>query len=443
MQRTNKSLQFGTCLLALGGLFSQSAVAGAAEDQRVLQLEQKLAASMVLIEQLNARLEKVENARAESTLATPVLQIAKEPVEAEPAAVEASVAAAVAASPVNRHDVGVPLRGFADVGYVRTSDDHHGRSSSFSLGSLDIYLTPSLGNRVKSIIELVFEYGAGGHGLATDLERLQFGYTFSDALTVWSGRFHTPLGSWNTAFHHGLQIQTAASRPRFVDFEDKGGVLPTHSVGVMASGLVRLGSGKLGYDAFVANGNRIAEGVLDFNAFKDDNSNKMIGANVRYSFSDALEGLTVGTHAFRQQVSEVDEADHTLGSTEVNMAGVYGVLDRNDWQIMMEYYRFRNKDLSDNTGTHPSWAAFMQVAYSVDDWLTPYVRYEKAAFSQQDRYFTAQESGRSYRRTVAGINYALSTQTALKFELSRGTEMPRDLIPYTFNEARLQFAVRF
>src|SRR5206468_11134940 len=169
------------------------------------------------------------------------------------------------------HDLGIPLHGFADVGYV-TGIPVPGRRAGFALGNVDLYMTPEIGPRVRSLIELVFEYGPDGAGVATDLERLQFGYVFSDAATLWVGRYHTPYGYWNAAFHHGAQIQLAASRPRFIDFEDRGGILPAHGVGLLASGGTRTGSGRLQYDAYVANGDSIQDHVLDMNAYGDDNS---------------------------------------------------------------------------------------------------------------------------------------------------------------------------
>lgn len=432
-------------MLAIAGLLPGHALAGPAEAQRIAQLEKKLAASMALIEKLSARLEKIESAGASRT-PTPV------PVPTPVPDAERSVAASLKPDELDadtatqrvlpRRELGAPLHGFADVGYVRKSKNRDGSPGGFALGNLDIYLTPSLGERGKSIIELVFEYGAHGGGLATDLERLQFGYTFSDALTVWGGRFHTPFGSWNTAFHHGLQIQTAATRPRFVEFEDKGGILPAHAVGMMASGIVPAGAGKFGYDVYVANGNKIVDGTLDFNPDQDDNANKMVGANVRYAFANALEGLTIGAHALVQQVS-ADDTGGMPGTTSMRMGGAYAALDREDWEIITEYYRFRNSDRSGKTGPHSSWSGFAQVGYTFGNQWTPYVRWEKAALNQSDRYFAAQHSGRSYRRLVTGARYALGPQAAFKFEFAHGTEIMTDLMPFTSSEARLQFAIRF
>ena len=45
------------------------------------------------------------------------------------------------------------------------------------------------------------------------------------------GRFHTDIGYWNTAFHHGLWLQIPVERPHVLRFEDDGGLVPVHWVG--------------------------------------------------------------------------------------------------------------------------------------------------------------------------------------------------------------------
>jgi len=140
------------------------------------------------------------------------------------------------------------MHGFADVGAGTTTN---GVRKGFTVGSLDFYLNPQLGERTKALIELNTEVDAEG-GVGVDLERLQLGYTFSDSATAWLGRFHTPYGYYNTGFHHGQQIATSLRRPRFLEFEDKGGILPAHTVGAWLTGAIRAGDGKFTYDLTAA-----------------------------------------------------------------------------------------------------------------------------------------------------------------------------------------------
>lgn len=441
--------------LAAGLCFSGAAAAGTAEQARIGELEKKLEKSLQLIEQLSTRLQQIEHNAA------PALGKAAAAQEAAGAATAASGANAealgaqqarldqiernlvqVADTSAKRRDLGLPLHGFADVGYAYASKPLANRQSGFVLGNLDVYLTPDLGERVKAIVELAFEYDERGNGVGTDVERLQMGYTFSDALTLWAGRFHTPYGYWNTAFHHGAQISPSILRPRLVAFEDQGGILPSHTVGVMAAGASRMDGGRLHYEAFAGNGSRLlgdsGDKVLDYNAGKDDNHNKAFGANLRYTFDGALDGVTVGANALTERIDE----DATANQTRLNMQGVFVAVDHADWEIISEYYRFRNRDLSGGSGTHASWAGFAHVGYAVSPAWTPYLRLEKAVLDQTDNYFLGNANGRSYTRQVLGLKYNLSNTSALKLEFNQTKEL-QPSGEFNYHEARAQVAIRF
>lgn len=439
-------LKLSFVVMATSQLLAWPVMAAQTDAERIADLEKKLEKSMAMIEQLTARMNQVEAAKSKSQASTPATD--KWAAQDERIGHLEKEIVQVSSNAAKRNDLGIPLHGFADVGYIGSNaKGPNDRRSGFALATLDLYLTPQFGDRVKSIIELAFEYTDDG-SMATDLERLQLGYTFSDALTVWAGRFHTPYGYWNTAFHHGTEIQTAVNRPRFVEFEDKGGILPSHAVGLLATGSIRAGEGRLQYDAYLANGNLITDNALDFNAFKDSNNNKLVGGKLAYEFGGGLEGLILGAHALTQQVDRaavvdpVDPSNNLLfTNTKVNMYGVFAVLDRGNWEMVSEYYRFRNKNLSGGTGTYSSWAGFSQLGYTFGQKWTPYLRVEKTALHQSDNYFLGQESGRSYQRKALGLRYNLNQQAALKVEMNK-TE-PKDLAQPTTNEVHMQFAVRF
>ena len=431
-------LRISIIALAVSQLFSLSASAAQPEAARIAELEKKLEKSLELIQQLSARVNQLESSKGTTPQAAPAEAVAAQSERIDQ--LEKNIVQ-ISETSAKRSSAGLPLHGFADVGYAHASKDPNGRKGGFVLGNLDLYMTPDLGDRVKAIAELVFEVGENGQ-LNTDLERLQVGYTFNDALTGWAGRFHTPYGYWNTAFHHGAQIQTALLRPRFIAFEDQGGILPAHTVGLLASGGVKLGTGKLQYDAYYGNGSRATDRVLDFNAFKDDNANKAVGGNVRYAFGGTLEGLTLGLHGLTEQVDAFDASNAKLSSSKLNMLGGFVFLDKDDWEVISEYYRFRNENLSGTSGKHSSWAGFAQVGRLIGGSWTPYVRFEKAVLDQSDNYFASLDSGRSYKRHALGVRYDLNAQSALKLELNQTTEQ-QAASDQKSNEARMQFAVRF
>jgi hypothetical protein len=327
-----------------------------------------------------------------------------------------------------------PLRAFLDVG--ADFSNHDGENKGFALGSLDFYLTPQLTTNIKAVVELVFEHVRTGDS-KSDLERMQIGYTFGDKAIVWVGRFHTPLGYWNTAFHHGKQLQTAVLRPHMIDFEDDGGVLPVHTVGVLGTGATRMGSGRITYDLYAGNAPSIDGGLLDPNTVGREHPGYSVGFNVGYRFGESLDAPKVGVHGYRGDVR--DDAVLT-NVTRLNILGGYYALDSTAWECIAEYYRFRNEDLSGGRGHFGSWAGFVQLGRRIEAW-TPYVRAEKAALDPSDPYFAALSGGHPYTLGALGVRYDLSGNAALKVELNR--TRTDDPLTESFERLLLQWAIRF
>jgi len=370
---------------------------------------------------------------------------------------------------------GLPLHGFMDVGYAINSQGKNdvanpniANPKGFYQGSLSFYMAPHFGDRVLALAEPNFEMDKLNGSVSVDIERLQIGYAFSDAATLWGGRFHTPFGYWNTAFHHGAQLQTSILRPRFLDFEDLGGILPTHMVGLWGTGKVKTGQSKFTYDVFVGNGPKISDvntavqpvpvapgdyqtGGLDPNIAGDDNHSAMVGFNLGYDFSGRLDGLRLAVHWLNGDVNiygippttiASDLMNNTLGTTNLNVGGGSLVYLSNDWEIMGEYYAFNNKDKATDL-KYKSKAGYIQIGVSFSAW-TPYVRAERTILDQNDYYFSAQASGQSYARQVLGLRYNLSPKAALKLELMNSSfkeELGRTALAYRTLD--LQYAIGF
>ena len=403
------------------------------QADRIKALERQLEQSLLMIERLSLRVSELERARPVAS-APPALS-SPTPVASPWGTVPAAVSApgpsqdlASLTESVNQiskglsqrsDDTGLPVHGFADVGGAWSRGADPVRLRGFNIGTLDIYLTPQFGDRVKSLVELAFEYEEDGGG-EVDLERLQLGYSVSDALTLWAGRFHTPFGLWNTSYHHGAHLQTSLSRPRFVEFEDKGGIIPAHSVGLWANGKSRLGAGKLTYDTYLTNGPRIRDRHLNFNAFTDDNANKMLGGTIGYELPGTLSGLAVGVHAFGSTVNIYSSAGSALKQTRLRMAGGFFGYDSDDWEAIGEFYRFANTETASGI-KRSSNAGFVHVGRAFGT-LTPYLRYERASLDPDDSFFASQRVGRSYRRAVVGARQMLDARSSVKFEISDTSE---------------------
>lgn len=297
-------------------------------------------------------------------------------------------------------------------------------------------------------MELLFEVDRDG-SVAVDLERLQIGYTFSDAATLWAGRFHTPYGIWNTAFHHGAQIQTALSRPRFLEFEDRGGIIPAHTVGAWLTGTLPAGGARFNYDLYVGNAPSIGidaaapapGGALGPNAGGRTNFSATTGFRAEFAPRGALDGLKLGIHGLRSNVNDDSTA---LNRTRVLAYGPYASYTNDQWEILSELYKFKNRDLSGGTGIHNSSAWYVQAGYNTGR-VTPYIRAERASLDQTDNYFAFHNSGRSYHTTSLGLRFDLTSSTALKFEAGR-TQLRNVKLgggDDSFTELRTQFSIRF
>lgn len=414
-------------LCALAGTLGLPALAQTAAEvqaERLRLLEQRLDASLKLIERLTERISELERAAAQAKPRTDGASPPAEPANAVTALRSDVEQLSTSLSQVVNH-TGVALHGFADARAAWSSRNDPQRLRGFSVGTLDLYLTPQFGDRVKSLVEIVFEYNPSGEG-EVEAERMQLGYTLNDALTLWGGRFHTPIGLWNTLYHHGANLQTSITRPRFIEFEDRDGLMPTHSVGLWGSGKSAFAGGKLTYDAYLANGPTIRNRTLDFNAFTDDDAGKMVGANIGYQGRGALHGLTLGVHGFGANVAARSSAGTLLARTRLRMLGGYASYEARGWEGLGEWYRFDNRDAT-SAQTHTSHAGYLQLGRNFGA-ATPYVRYERAALDGADNYFATQRLGHSYRRATLGTRFDLDARSALKTEFGDTTENAATLI---------------
>jgi hypothetical protein len=445
--RANRSRAWLGALLVAGLGHSPVIHAAAKDSDRIAALEQKLDQSLQLIRELSARVHDLEARAPQGTpvaadqrsgaAATPPGTAAPTPSDTAQrlAKVEQTVTE-MAASAGQHAEEGIATHGFADVG-VGNHNAVFPRYQGAHVAELDFFLTPRLGSRTRALFELNFEVGSDGN-VGVDLERAQIGYQFADSATVWLGRFHTPYGYYNTAFHHGQQIATSLRRPRFIEFEDDGGIMPAHTVGAWLTGSERVGEQRATYDVYIGNSQRITGGKLDMNNAGNTHGSTIVGGNLGLLLSGALDGLKVGVDVFQTRIEDEDQSPAYV--TRVKSYGAYAAYDTDNWEDFAEFHVFSNQDLTGHTGTHRSDAGFVQMGYRAGR-FTPYARYERGAFQQSDDYFAAQANGSSYYRTALGLRFDVDLVSALKLELAQTHLTDRVLSSY--DEALLQYAIRF
>ncbi len=363
------------------------------------------------------------------------------PPAAAPAAVPTQTAAAPpqpaapapAAAGDMMHDMnmgggGMPtmqFRGFSDIRY--SAYDHHFQPNTFSLGQFNLFITSKLSDKFSVLGEVVVEAGPD-NGVGIDLERLLFTYSASDHFNIAAGRYHTAIGFYNTAYHHSTWLQTTVDRPFLFAFEDGGGVLPIHNVGLTANGTIPSGSLGLHYIAEIGNG-RTSRSPLDeaVQNVRDENNRKAFNFGL-YARPTAARGLQAGVSVYNDKL--YPEAMAKM--TQTIWAG-HVVYQNPRFEFLNEAVLLRHK--VDRGETFNTSGFYSQISRAFGK-VRPYFRYEYINASSPEPLFG--DVGLLHG-PVTGIRYDFSDFAAFKVEYNR--VMRREMNP--INGLRTQVSFTF
>jgi len=304
------------------------------------------------------------------------------------------------------------VRVFGSVQWEGT--DRAATPNSFSLGQLDFFVTSNLSENVSVLAEIVLEGGVETR-VQADLERLQFTYRFNDYLNISAGRYHTSIGFYNTAFHHGEFFETPIGRPRVFAFEDEGGVLPIHEVGLKVSGLVPKTRSALRYLVEVGNGRRwdlSTPGATASTLKRDLNGAK--ATNIGISFRpDGWRGVEVGASYYR------DTATDGLDRPSKHQIGAAYVTYRTpSIEVLAE--RLTHTQRSSDDRQRDS-AAYVQVSRAWGRWR-PFYRYDHLSIDPGTVFFGNVESSTAQ---ITGLRVDFSEWAGLKTQYERATQGSR------------------
>jgi len=318
------------------------------------------------------------------------------------------------------------FRGFSDVSYH--VDDRAGTANSFSLGQFNLFITSKLSDKLSVLAETVVEADQQ-NSMGIDLERLLFRWISSDFLTVSVGRYHTSIGWYNTAYHHSAWMQTAIGRPFLCAFEDNGGILPIHNVGISATG--RIPAGDLGLRYIVEFGNGRASRSPLSEAVQnvvDENSGKAINLAI-LSRPAQLPGLEAGFSFYYDKLtpSERPKVGETI------LAG-HVVYQSSQFEWLNELVVIRHAPEGGGSVLR-STGFYTQVSAKLGAWR-PYVRYQSVSVPDADPMFP--DVGLQ-RGPSLGIRYDVTEWVALKCQYDR-TERRRQS---GYNGVALQLSFTF
>jgi len=380
------------------------------------------------IDRLEARVQQLEAAQhvgaPESARVEP-----RQPLSVEPAAHGPSPQAAQEHEPEpaehaenERMDVSKTLlriRGFGDVNFH--GDNYHppngpGDKTAFTLGQLNLFVTSDISDKFKFLGEIVFEAGPDNiygvtrgteNSFGVDVERYLLTYSQNEYFNLSAGRYHTAIGYYNTAFHHSTWLQTTTGRPLLFEFEDKGGILPIHNVGVEAYGSIPSGSLGLHYVAEVGNGRESRAPLTEepVQNIVDDSNGKAVNFEL-FARPIKIPGLQVGFSAYRDKLVP-NTAPFVVGETILAAHAVYST---SNFEWLNEALVVRHTPQGGHTYQTPGW--YSQISRRFGQYR-PYFRYQYINASPNEPIFPdiALRAGPS-----AGIRYDASESVALKLQ---------------------------
>ena len=313
------------------------------------------------------------------------------------------------------------LRGFADVDFSAT--DEHGSHSGFNLGQFVLHVASPLSNKVVYFGELSFT--AQPTAYSVDLERSIIRYDNNDYFKLSFGRYHTPINYWNTAFHHGLWLQTTISRPEMIRFG--GRFQPVHFLGLLAEGNIPSGSLGLSYEVGLGNGR--AGTISRAGDTGDVNNNRAWVARV-FARPAGLTGLQFGGAVYRDEItpSPALSGNPTFGEW---ISSAHVVWTRETPEVLSEFANVHHRN--NLTGTvYNSQAYYVQLAYRLPwqqkKWK-PYYRFEYTHIPPTEPLFSSPDfSVPDLVGSTAGVRYDISDFAAFKWEYRHTKRGPTDPI---------------
>jgi len=402
-------LVFGTLLFGASTACGQSAPSSDQTEQVRMLLER--------IEKLERRVTELESKQAATppplsaaTTAPVQLPSTQEstapPVQAHQHDVQERQAAV---QQMETHFPSLQVRGFGDVDFSAT--DQKGTTSGFNLGQLDLHLASALSRKVSYFGELTFN--AQPTGYTVEVERSIVRYDYNDYFKLSFGRYHTPIGYWNTAFHHGAWLQTTIGRPEMVRIG--GTFIPVHFVGFLVEGNIPSGGAGLSYNFGVGNGRGTT--ISRPGDAGDDNDNRAWVANI-YSRPKRLYGLQLGASLYRDKITTAG------GDFREWITAAHVVWTRETPEFLAEFANVNHRAVLTGLTTN-SQAFYVQAGYRLpwfERTVKPYYRFEYTHTPLSEPVFTNQDLVES----IVGLRYDISGYAAFKTEYRNAKRQAAD-----------------
>jgi Gram-negative porin len=305
-----------------------------------------------------------------------------------------------AAQQLETHYPSLEVHGFADVGFSAT--DQKGTNSGFNLGQFDLHIASALSRKISYFAEITVN--AHPEDYTIEMERSFIRYDYNDYFKISFGRFHTPIGYWNTAFHHGAWLQTTIDRPFIVKVG--GTFTPVHFVGALAEGSIPSGGLGLGYNVGVGNGRGSL--IARPGDAGDVNNNRAWVAKV-FARPARAYGMEVGGSFYRDKITLKTGPNYREWISSAYLTWTKGAPE-----FLAEFDNVNHRNLATNAVANSN-AFYVQFGYRLpwfEKTLKPYYRFEYTHMPLSEEVFTYQP----LQESIFGLRYDISSFAAFKSE---------------------------
>lgn len=298
------------------------------------------------------------------------------------------------------HYPSLQIRGFADADFSAT--DQKGSTSGFTLGQFDLHIASALSQKISYFSEITVN--AHPTDYTIEMERSFIRYDYNDHFKISFGRFHTPIGYWNTEYHHGAWLQTTIDRPVFLKVG--GTFTPLHFVGALAEGTIPSGGLGLGYNIGIGNGRGAV--ISRPGDAGDVNNNRAWVAKV-FARPTRVNGLEVGGSVYRDKISLPAGVAYREW-----IGNAYLVWTKGAPEFLAEFNNVNHRNILTNAVANSD-AMYAQFGYRLpwfEKTVKPYYRFEYTHMPLSEQVFAYQPQVES----IFGLRYDISNFAAFKSE---------------------------
>lgn len=276
----------------------------------------------------------------------------------------------------------------------------------------------------------------------TELERLKIGFELGDEKFVWIGRFHAPSNFWMTSYHHGQYLQTSISKPGIAEFEDFGGIIPSHSTGLLLDG-THVFDNSTGIKAAFSIGSApiLDEGFLESFDLLDPKSKHNLAYHFRLTYQpNYFENNKFGVVATLSDINTEKVFYKTDRIDEIEQITVGAFVDWywQEWRLLSSVSHIINRIKSDNGVKDDSFTlGFVQGEFELDHNWTFFARVEES-FSKKNSPYLKLIPNFVESRQMIGARFDFLQQHAITLEAANV-----QTVKLNFLQVRLQWSAVF